>query len=104
MTGKPLLNALSATLYISAVASIMYYLPKVIEPVESIIVPIALLSLFVLSAAVMGYIFCFQPIKQYIDGKKEESVKLFLMTLGYFAITTLGIFCLLLLISLVTTG
>ena len=48
------------------------------------IAPLMIISLFTLSAAVMGYVFLFQPFKMYTEGKKKEAVKLFLQTLGIF--------------------
>ncbi len=96
---SPFINALSATLYISVVASVMFYGSKFIGPVDTVIGPIAMLSLFVLSAAVMGYIFCFEPVRQYLEGEKEEAVKLFLKTVVYFALITVVVFCLLFFVS-----
>ena len=49
----------------------------------------ALLSLFVLSAAVMGYIFFYQPTQLYLAGKHKEAVNMFLKTVGFFATITL---------------
>lgn len=92
MTRNPFLNALSAAVYIALVASVMYYFPKLAGPVESVIVPIAVLSLFVLSASVMGYLFCYEPMKLYFEEKKEESIGLFLKTIGIFAVITALIF------------
>lgn len=54
MTKNPFVNALLASGYISVVASAMYYAPKYMEPVDAVIVPVTVLSLFVLSAAMMG--------------------------------------------------
>jgi len=42
-------------------------------------------SLFVLSAAVMGYLFISEPIMLCIDGEKKHAVKAFLSTVGIFA-------------------
>ena len=61
MTQNPILNALSATLYIALVASLMFNMEKIPDGVDSILMPIAMLSLFVLSAAVMAYVFWFKP-------------------------------------------
>jgi len=88
MTKNPFINAFSATLYIAVVASIMYYAPKLVGPTESVVVPIAILSLFVLSAAIMGYLFFFQPIQLYFDGEKKQAVNLFLSTVLIFATIT----------------
>lgn len=88
MTKNPLINAAAAFLYIIVVACVMYYGSEVAMPAKSVFAPIAILSLFTLSAAVMGYIFLFQPLQLYFDGKKKESVNLFSKTLGAFAIIT----------------
>lgn len=88
MTKNPFINALSATLYITIVASVMYYAPKWAGPVDSVVIPVAILSLFVLSAAVMGYLFLSQPIQLYLDGGKKQAVNLFLSTVAVFAAVT----------------
>lgn len=89
MMTKPFMHALAATLYIAAVSSVMYYGPKFSGPKETVAVPIAILSLFTLSAAVMGYLFLAEPIQLYLDGKKKEAVSFFLRTVGIFgAVTT----------------
>src|SRR3989338_3435643 len=92
MTRNPFVNASAALLYIILISSIMYYGTGMVGPVKSVIAPIAVLSLFTLSAAVMGYIFVFQPIQLYLDGKKKEAVNLFSKTLAIFAVMTLVIF------------
>lgn len=90
MTKNPLINALAALLYIALVASVMFYGISHTAPVKSVIVPIAMISLFTLSAAVMGYLFLYQPLQLYLDGKKKAAVHLFLQTVAVFGgITTL---------------
>jgi len=88
MTKNPFLNALLASGYISLVASAMYYSPKYAGSVDAVIVPVTVLSLFVLSAVVMGVLFFYQPIQMYLDGAKREAVSLFLKTVGVFAVIT----------------
>jgi len=46
------------------------------------------LSLFVLSAAVMGFLFVYQPLQLYLDCHKKEGVDFFFKTVGSFAIIT----------------
>ena len=89
MTKNPLLNALSATAYIALVATIMNYGRELNAPEEGVLVPLAILSLFVLSAALMGFIFFYQPAQLYLEGRQKEAVNLFLKTLGFFAGITL---------------
>ena len=88
MTKNPFINSVSALLYIVIVASVMFFGVNHKESVNSVIVPITMLSVFTLSAAVMGYIFLYHPIMFYFDGKKKEAINLFLKTLGSFAIIT----------------
>ena len=100
MTRNPFLNALAASLYIVVVASALFYVPKFVGPVDSVLAPIAMLSLFVLSAAVMGYVFCYEPLQLFLEGSKKEAADLFVKTVGIFAVITLFIFCILFLISI----
>ena len=88
----PLINALVAAVYIVAVASVMYYAPKVIGKVETVLVPVAMISLFTLSAAVMGYLFLYQPLQLYLAGEKRNATRLFLQTVLTFALITMLIF------------
>ncbi len=89
MTKNPILNALAAVLYITLVAAVMFYGGRMGGPDNSIIAPIAILSLFTLSAAVMGYLFLGEPIQLYLNGKRKEAVNLFLQTVGVFSIVTI---------------
>ncbi|MDO8481555.1 MAG: hypothetical protein Q7S75_00555 [bacterium] len=88
MTKNPFFNAILASGYIVLVASAIYYSPKSMDHVDAAIVPIVFLSVFVLSAAVMGTLFFYQPVHMYLDGTKKEAVSLFFKTLGTFAIIT----------------
>lgn len=89
MTKNPFINALFASLYICVVAFVMYYGTKLGGPKDTIVVPIAIISLFTLSAAVMGYIFLYQPAQLYFNGDKKSAANLFLRTVGVFAAITL---------------
>ncbi len=89
MTKNPIYNALAATGYIVLVVLAINGLSNIQNLESSLVIPIIFLSLFVLSTAMMGYIFCYQPLRMYLDNKKEEAVKLFLKTVGMFAIITI---------------
>ena len=95
MTKNPFINAFAAILYIILVASVMFYGTEHTKSVNSVIVPIFVLSLFSLSAAFMGYFFLYQPVLLYLDGKKKEATKLFVQTILVFAGITAVIFTLL---------
>jgi hypothetical protein len=88
MTKNPIVNALAGLLYIALVASLLFYVPPYIHIENSVLIPIVMLSLFVFSAASMGYIFLYQPLKLFLEGQKKESVSLFIQTLIIFAVST----------------
>lgn len=92
MTKNPFLNALCASVYIGLVVLLMNFTGNIESNTNELIVASMMLSLFTLSAAVMGYIFLYNPFKLYLDGKKEEAVKLFLQTVGIFGGITMVIF------------
>lgn len=99
MKHNPIKNALLAALYITLlVTGVHAFAPQGDAPEPSLIVPIAMLSLFTLSVAVMGYLFVYEPLCLYIDGEKKQGARLFLQTLGTFAVIT----AVLLLISILT--
>jgi hypothetical protein len=92
MTKNPFLNALAASLYIVGVVSFINFLQILGEEPEKILIPMAMLSLFVLSAAMMAFLFFFQPVQMYLDGEKKQAVNLFLKTLAVFAFITIILF------------
>ncbi|OGF71049.1 hypothetical protein A2930_04150 [Candidatus Giovannonibacteria bacterium RIFCSPLOWO2_01_FULL_45_34] len=88
MTKKPILNALAAVAYISLVATLMFYGPHIEGKNLGVLIPITMLSLFVFSAATMGFIFFYWPVRLYFDGEKEKAAGLFLKTLVFFGVIT----------------
>jgi hypothetical protein len=93
---NPYLNALSASTYIVAVASLVYFGPRLVEVQEpSVLIPITMLSLLVLSVATMAYLFFYQPIRLHMEGRTPEGGAFFLKTVGAFALITLVLLVLL---------
>lgn len=99
MTKNPLVNALAASLYIVGVVSFINFLQVLGDEPETILIPMAMLSLLVLSVAVMAFLFFFQPIQLYLDGERKQAASLFLKTLASFAVITALIFTTLFLIG-----
>jgi len=93
-----LINALTAVLYIFIIAFVIFYGTKNMRPANSFFAPVAMISLFTLSAAMMGYFFLYQPAQLYFDGKKKIAVNLFIQTLISFGVITA------LLVSLLFSG
>ncbi len=92
MNKSPILYAGLAVMYISAISSFMFYAPQWASGEDTVVVPIAMLSLLVLSVAVMGFLFGYRPITLYLDGQKDEAVRFFIKTIGVFAIITIIFF------------
>lgn len=96
MTKNPFLNALSASGYIVIVVSVMTFLSQTQKnKPDTFLAPILALSLLTLSVAVMAYVFFYQPLQLFLDGKKKQAINLFLQTVAVFAGITLLIFILL---------
>lgn len=89
MTKNPILNALSASAYIILVVSIMTFVTQPLRhKPDTFFAPIIFLSVLTLSVAVMAFLFFYQPLQLFIEGKKKEAVNLFVKTVGVFAAIT----------------
>ncbi len=76
--------ALGTAIYVSLVAWFMTNAEKgFLGNEKTIWIPIVMLLLFVISAAVTGGLVLGQPAMLYADGKKKEAVKQFALTLGW---------------------
>jgi hypothetical protein len=81
---KPFFYALAAVSYIVIIILCGNALSPFI-PEETILIPMAMLSLFVLSAAIMGFLFLSEPLNLYMENKKKEAVIFFAKIVGFFA-------------------
>ncbi|HVT00737.1 MAG TPA: hypothetical protein VHE53_00710 [Patescibacteria group bacterium] len=95
MSKNPILNGIAALAYISIIASTMFYAPH-IDNKPSVFMPIIVLSLFTFSAAIMAYIFFFNPFQMYFNGKKKAAIELAFKSLATFGILTIILLVLLL--------
>lgn len=96
MTKNPLINALSAAAYIILVVSVMTIVTQPLRnKPDSYFAPITVLFVLTLSVSVMAFIFFYQPLLLFIEGKKKEAVNLFAKTVGIFAAFTVVVLMLL---------
>lgn len=84
---NPYLNSVFAEVYIILVATVMHFISKPNTP-DTFFDPVAALSLFVLSASVMGYLFVGEPLQLFLNGEKKQAVSFFMKTVLTFAIIT----------------
>jgi len=99
MRWNPFLNASIALIYILGIASLSRLVQSVASnKPDSILDPIAALSLLVFSVALMGFLFFYRPVLLLLENKKNEAIAYFFKTLGAFgalAILVLGLFAIL---------
>src|SRR4051794_37180401 len=96
MSKNPIINALSAAGYIGLVVSVinLISLTHKNKP-DTAFAPVVFLSLLTLSVTVMAFLFFYQPLQLFIEGKKKEGVNLFARTVGVFAVFTVVVLLLL---------
>lgn len=89
MTKNPLINALCASGYIILIITVMTFVTKPLQnKPDTFFTPVVFLSLLTLSVTVMAFLFFYQPLMLFIEGKKKSAVNLFTKTVGVFAIIT----------------
>lgn len=89
MSRNPIINALSASAYITVIVTVISFISQTQRnKPDTFFAPVVFLSLLTLSVATMGYLFFYQPLQLFIEGKKKEAVNLFIKTVGVFAVFT----------------
>lgn len=97
---KPFLNALLAALYIVGIVLVGQFVGGALKnSVDTIIIPMTMLSLFVLSAAVMGYLFLSESLYLLVENRKQEAISFFAKTVGFFACFVAAFILLLFIVS-----
>ena len=96
MFKNPIINGLRASAYIIFVVTVMTFVTQPLKnKPDTFFAPITFLSVLTLSVAVMAFLFFYQPMLLFIEGKKKEAVSLFVKTVGIFAAITAVILILL---------
>ena len=92
---RAFIDSVGTAAYIVLVVSSIFSLQIFASKEDIIIIPIAMLLLFVSSAAITGFLVFGKPVMLYIDGKKKEAVSLLGYTIGMLVLITLISFILL---------
>lgn len=88
---KPFLHAFAAAVYIAFIVLLASVVGSVLkEKPDTIIIPMTMLSLFVLSTAVMGFLFVYEPVRLLVENKKQEALIFFGKTVAFFACFVAG--------------
>ena len=86
MIKNPFLNAFMALGYIAGIILIINKTNSIAAHTpDTILAPVTMLSLFVLSAAIMGILFVYEPLCLFLENQKREALSFLLKTVGTFA-------------------
>ncbi|PIP87016.1 hypothetical protein COW81_02435 [Candidatus Campbellbacteria bacterium CG22_combo_CG10-13_8_21_14_all_36_13] len=96
MKKHPFFNALFAGLYIVLIVFIISTFVDSPDQKGTILIPMTILSLLVLSVATMAFLFGYEPFRLFYDGQRKEAVQYFLRTILYFALIALSFLAILL--------
>jgi hypothetical protein len=89
MPRNPITNAVAATLYIAIVTRFIRSIESIRHDTpDTFIDGMGLLSLFTLSAAVMAFLFFYQPVRLLIEKKPREATAFLTRTLAVFGLIT----------------
>jgi hypothetical protein len=89
MKWNPFLNAAAAAAYIGVLVLFMHGMESLRHDTpDTLLDGMGVISLFVFSAAVMAFLFFYQPAVRLVENKKAEAVSYFLKTLGVFGLIT----------------
>lgn len=81
-------NSIGTLAYIVLVVLLISYMQRFSGEKDNIIIPVAMLLLFVCSAAITGLLVLGKPAMLYMDGKKSDAVRLLVHTIGMLVVMT----------------
>lgn len=91
MIKKSFYSAIIAAGYISFIVSGISWITSLPHsPQDNIFIPMGMLAMLVLSVAIMAFLFFYEPMLLFIDGKRKEAVKQFAGTVIIFAVLALA--------------
>ncbi len=95
MKWNPFVNAGAAAAYIAAVVLFLHVIESLRHDTpDTLIDGMGFISLVVFSAAVMAFLFFYQPLLMLSENKKAEALSYFLKTLGIFGAVMVAVLAL----------
>ncbi|MEK6858889.1 MAG: hypothetical protein AABX53_03180 [Nanoarchaeota archaeon] len=89
---RALIDSVGTAAYIALIVTFIFSLQVFQGSKETILIPMAMLLLFVCSAAITGFLVFGKPAMLYVDGKKKEAISLLGHTIGMLVLITLVFF------------
>lgn len=87
-----MVDSLGIFVYVSAVSFVMFNSQNLFGKIDNFTGPLMFLLLFVVSAVITGALFLGRPAYLYLNGFKEQGIKLFFSTLAFLIAITLIVF------------
>ncbi len=92
MKWNPFLSAVAASAYIGAVVLFLHFITSIRHDTpDTYLDGLGFISLFVCSAAVMAFLFFYQPVLMIVERRTKEAVSYFLTTLAIFGVITIAV-------------
>ena len=102
MIKNPYLNAFMALGYIGGIILVINKTSSIaVNTPDTLLAPVTMLSLFVLSAVIMGILFIYEPLRLFLESQKPQALSFLLKTVGTFACFVLILAALLFYTSLI---
>ena len=102
MIKNPYLNAFMALGYVAGVVLVINKTSSIAAHTpDTLLAPVTMLSLFVLSAAIMGILFVYEPARLFLENQKREALSFLIKTVGTFACFVVILVALLFYVSLI---
>ncbi|HVM58861.1 MAG TPA: hypothetical protein VMT80_00830 [Candidatus Paceibacterota bacterium] len=86
MDMKPIYRAILAAGYIALIALLMTWVTSSTHGPDTVLAPLVVLSVLVLSVVIMAFLFFADPVRRLIAGDARGAVRSFLATAGWFAL------------------
>ena len=89
---RAFIDSFVMALYVIIVVSFLLSLQAFSQKPDNVLIPVAMLLLFLCSATITGSLVFGKPVMLYIDGKKKDAVKLLGYTIGLLVLITVVVF------------
>lgn len=84
---RGLINAILTAIYAGVISWLLFNGEWLFgNKPDNFLMPLLMLMIFVISAAITGFLVLGKPIRLYMEGLKKEAVNLFFITLGWLAV------------------
>jgi len=88
LISRAFLHSLGILIYVLLIAAFLFNGQNIFGKDDKFLMPVAMLLLLVISAAITGALVLGKPVLLYMENKRPEALKLFFYTIGWLAVIT----------------